>query len=79
MPLLSLPCRCGIEQGFVAPASSRATSIIVIVPQIIQFNMFTYPPSPSIRAHDIMHMTHLNSHLRFTWKTELLHKVLLNR
>jgi hypothetical protein len=27
-----------------------ATSTIVIVPQIIQFNMFTYPPSPLIHA-----------------------------
>jgi hypothetical protein len=52
MSLLSLSCRCGVERGSVVPAWSRTTSIIVIIHQIIQFNMFTYPPSPLIRARD---------------------------
>jgi hypothetical protein len=44
-----LPCWCGIEQGSVAPAWFRATSIIVLV-----FNsaMFSYPPSPISLACD---------------------------
>jgi hypothetical protein len=41
-----------VERVSIAPAWSRVTSIIVIVPQIIQFNMFTYPPSPPILAGD---------------------------
>jgi hypothetical protein len=41
-----------VEQGSVVSAWSRATSIIVIVPRIIQFNMFTYPPSPPIHIGD---------------------------
>jgi hypothetical protein len=52
MSLLSLSCRCGVERDSVVPAWSRTTSIIVIIHQIIQFNMFTYPPSPLIRARD---------------------------
>jgi hypothetical protein len=48
--LYLLPCQCDVEQGSIASAWSMATSTIVIVPQIIQFNMFTCPPSPLIHA-----------------------------